>query len=142
MELHPEVGTRTTLDCHVFRLRVLTSICDQSLGLHTFARQFDNGFPATLVDPTYSSGSQYMEAEKLENQIPGAESPYTITTIANVQEVQDTQVLDAGSTVPGEENLELTQVVLNHPVQLVLSDITVNPEKNSMYLCNCCLDPV
>ena len=63
MELHPKVGTRTTLDCHVFRLRALTSICDQSLGLHTSARQFDNGFPATLVDPMYSSGSHIFRAE-------------------------------------------------------------------------------
>ena len=57
VELHPEVGTRTMLDCHIFRLRALTLICDQSLGLHTSARQFYNGFPTTLVDPAYSSGS-------------------------------------------------------------------------------------
>ncbi|EDR04509.1 uncharacterized protein LACBIDRAFT_330399 [Laccaria bicolor S238N-H82] len=56
--LHLEDGTRITLDCHVLRLRARSSICDHYAGHHTSARQFHNGFPATLVDPTPSSGSQ------------------------------------------------------------------------------------
>ena len=72
---------------------------------------------------TYRSLAKYTEAEKLEiqayeikNRVSRAESPHTITTMDNVQEAQGIQVLDAGSTVPGEENLDLTQVVLNHPI--------------------------
>ena len=72
---------------------------------------------------TYRSLGKYIEAEKLEaefyeimNRVPGAETPHTITAIANVQEAWGTQILDASSTVPNEENLDLTQVVLNHPV--------------------------
>ena len=67
MELHPEVRTQTMLDCHIFCLQVFTSICDQALGLHTFARQFDNSFPATLVDPMYSSGS-HKEVQRIKGE--------------------------------------------------------------------------
>ena len=72
---------------------------------------------------TYRSLAKYTEAEKLEiqayeikNRVSRAESPCTIPTMGNVQEAQRIQVLDAGSTVPGEENLHSTKVVLNHPV--------------------------
>jgi len=94
---------------------------------------------------TYRSLAKYTEAQKLEtqayelkNRVPGAESPHTITTMANVQEAQDIKVLDAGSIVPGEEHLHSTQVVLNHPVQAVLPETTMNPEKKGMYSDNCC----
>ena len=80
---------------------------------------------------TYRSLVKYTEAEKLEiqayeiqNRVSRAESPCTITTTDNDQEAQGIQVLDAGSTVPGEEDLDLTLVVLNHPVQAVLPDTT------------------
>ncbi|KIK00347.1 hypothetical protein K443DRAFT_7761 [Laccaria amethystina LaAM-08-1] len=63
----------------------------------------------------YRSLEKYTEAEKLEtqayelrNRIPGAEFPHTIATMANIQEAQEIQVLDAGSTVPGEESLHST----------------------------------
>jgi tetratricopeptide (TPR) repeat protein len=94
---------------------------------------------------TYRSLAKYTEAEELEtqayelkNRVHGAESPHTISTMANVQEVQEIQVLDAGSTVHGEENLHSTQVVLNHPVQVVLPDTTMNPKKKGMYFGNSC----
>jgi tetratricopeptide (TPR) repeat protein len=84
---------------------------------------------------TYRNLEKYTEAEKLENQahklkgrVPGAES-HIITTMANIQEVQEIQVLDVGSSVVGEEYLHSKQVVLNHPVQAVLPDTTMNPEK-------------
>ena len=90
---------------------------------------------------TYRSLAKYTEAEKLETQahklkrrVPRAESPYIITTMANVQDTQEIQVLDAGSTVHGEENLHSTQVVLNPSVQADLPDTTMNPEKKGIYL--------
>ena len=70
---------------------------------------------------TYRSLARYTEAEKLEmqahelkNRVLGAESCHTITTIPHVQEAQEIQVLGAGSTVHGEENLHSRQVDLNH----------------------------
>ncbi|KIJ99978.1 hypothetical protein K443DRAFT_8011 [Laccaria amethystina LaAM-08-1] len=88
---------------------------------------------------TYRNLEKYTEAEKLENQahklkgrVPGAES-HIITTMANIQEVQEIQVLDVGSSVVGEEYLHSKQVVLNHPVQAVLPDTTMNPEKKSPF---------
>jgi len=96
---------------------------------------------------TYRSLARFTEAEKLEtevhelkNRIPGAKSCHTINTVTNVQEAQEIQVLDAGRTVHGEENLHSTQVVLNHPVQAVLPDTTMNPEKKGMYFGYCCLN--
>ena len=98
---------------------------------------------------TYRHLAKYTEAEKLEiqayelkNGVTGEESPQTITTIANVQEAQQIQFLDADGTVPGEENLHSTQVVLNHPVQAVLTDTIINPDKKCMHFRNCCLDPL
>jgi len=98
---------------------------------------------------TYQSLGKYTEAEKLEAQahelkrrVPGAESPHAVTTMANIQEVQEIQVLDAGSTVPGEENLQSTKVVLNQSFQAVLPDKTMNPENKGMYFANCCLNPI
>jgi hypothetical protein len=71
---------------------------------------------------TYRSLAKCTEAEKLEtqayeikNRVPGAESSHTITALDNVQGAQEIQVLDAGSTVHGEENLHSTQVILNNP---------------------------
>ena len=97
---------------------------------------------------TYHELEKYTEAEKLEaqtyelkNTVPGAESPHKITTMANVQEAQEFQVLDVG-TVSGEENLHSTQVVLNHPVQAVLPDTTMNPKGKGMHFGNCCLNPL
>ena len=96
---------------------------------------------------TYRSQARYTEAEKLETQahelesrVPGTQSSPTITTMANVQEAQEIQVLDAGSTVPG--GLHSTQVVLNPPVQAVLTDMIMNPEKNGMYFGKFCLNPL
>jgi len=61
---------------------------------------------------TYQNLGNYAEAEKLEAQahelkrrVPGAGFPHEIITMANVQDAQDIQVLDAGSTVSGKENL-------------------------------------
>ena len=98
------------------------------------------------IAATYQKLGKYKEAEKLKTQahelkrrVPESES-HMITTMSNVQESQEIQVLDAGSTVPGEENLNSTQVVLNHPVQAVLQD-KKNPEQKGIYFCNCCLNP-
>jgi tetratricopeptide (TPR) repeat protein len=103
----------------------------------------------TNLAATYQKLGKYIEAEKLENQayelnnrVLGAESCHTITTMANVQEAQDIQVLDADSTVPGEENLHSTWVVLNHPLQEVLPDTTMNPENKGMYFGDCCFNPL
>ena len=88
---------------------------------------------------TYQYLGKYTEAEKLETQahelkrrVPRAESAHAITTMADVEEAQEIQVLDAGSTVPGEENLHPIQVVLNHPVQAVLTDTIMNPDEKGM----------
>jgi len=98
---------------------------------------------------TYHELGKYAEAEKLEiqvldarNKILGVKHPGTITAMANAQEAQEIQVLDAGSTTPREENLHSMQVVLNPPVQVVLPDTTMNPEKKGMYLGNFCLNPL
>ena len=96
---------------------------------------------------THQNLGKYTKVEKLEtqayelnNKVPGAESPHTVTTMANVQKSQEIQV-DAGSTVPHEENLHPTQLVLNHPVEAVLPDTIVNPDKKGFYLQNFCLNP-
>jgi tetratricopeptide (TPR) repeat protein len=96
---------------------------------------------------TYRNLARHKEAEKLEIQahelkgrVLGPEF-HTITTMANVQEAQEIQVLDAGSTVPDEENLQPIQVVLNHPVQADHPDTTTNSQKKCMYFSNCCLNP-
>ena len=96
---------------------------------------------------TYRSLRKYTEAEKLEtqayelkNRVLGAESSHTIITMANVQEAQEIQVLDTGSTVPGEENLHSTQVVFNHPVQGIFPDTPINTEKKGMSFVNDCLN--
>ena len=80
------------------------------------------GHPVTILAMgslalTYRSLEKYTEAGELETQaydlksrVPGAESPHTITTMGNVQAAQEIQVLDAGSTVHGEENLHSTQI--------------------------------
>ncbi|KIJ97496.1 hypothetical protein K443DRAFT_105574 [Laccaria amethystina LaAM-08-1] len=91
---------------------------------------------------TYYEHGKYTEADKLSIQILGAEPPDMITTVANVQEAQEILLIDVGSTVPGEENLHLTQVVLNHPAQEVLPDTTMNHQKRGTYFGNCCLNPL
>ena len=90
---------------------------------------------------TYQNLGKYTEAETLKTQacelkrrVPGAQTPHTITNMANVQDAQVIQVLDAVSTVPGEENLHSSQVVLNHPVQAVLPNTTINFERKGIYI--------
>ena len=97
---------------------------------------------------TYRNLAKYTEADKLETQahesksrVPAAES-HTLTSTVNVQEVQEIQVLDAGSIVAGEKNLNSIQVVLNHPVQAALPDTTKNHESRGMYFGSCCLNPL
>ena len=80
------------------------------------------------------------QAYELKNRVLGAESSHTIITMANVQEAQEIQVLDTGSTVPGEENLHSTQVVFNHPVQGIFPDTPINTEKKGMSFVNDCLN--
>jgi hypothetical protein len=94
----------------------------------------------------YRCLAKYTEADKLKtqayelkNRVSGAESSHTIT-LTNVQEAQEIQALDAGSTVPAEENLHSTQVVLNNPVQAVLLGTTMNPEKKGMHFAKCFLN--
>ena len=94
---------------------------------------------------TYRHLGKNPDAEKLETQVCELQDKVlragsSHTTMANVQEAQDIQVLDAGSTVPGEENLHSTQVVLNHSVQAVLPNTPINPEKKGMSLVNYCLN--
>jgi hypothetical protein len=62
-------------------------------------------------------------------------------TMPNVKDAQDTQVLDARSTVPEEETLDLVQVVLNPQVQAVLPDTMFNPDTKGMSFGNCFLKP-
>ena len=52
-----------------------------------------------------NAGAEKLETQAYDfkNRVPGAGSPHTITTMANVQEAQDVQVFDTGSTVPSEE---------------------------------------
>ena len=96
---------------------------------------------------TYRNLGKYTEAEKLETQayelkdrVLGAESSLTITTMVNLQQAQEIQILDAGSTVPGEENLQSTQVVFNHQVQGILPDTPINTEKKGMSFVIYCLN--
>ena len=98
---------------------------------------------------TYKHLEKYTEAEKLKAQahelmrrVPAAEFPHTITTMTNVQEAQEIQVVDAGSKVPDEENLQPTEVALNHPIQAVLPDTTMTPEKKGMHFGNCSFNPL
>ena len=93
---------------------------------------------------TYRGLGRYTEAEKLRTQadelkngVLGAGS-HTIPNTANIQEVQEIQLLDAGSTVLGDKHLRSTQVVLNHPVQAVLPDTAMKTGKKGMYFGNCC----
>ena len=96
---------------------------------------------------TYRNLARYTEAEKLETQacelksrVLGEESHMIAN--ANVQKAQEIQVLNAGSTLPGEQTLNSMQVVFNHPAQAVLPDTTINTEKKGMHFCNCCLNPL
>ena len=114
---------------------------------------------------TYRKLKRYTEAEELDIQvldarskILGVEHPDTIRTMRNLAatyrhlgkyteakrlEIQAHELknrVDAGSTVPGEENLHSTQLVLNHPVQGVLPDAKMNSEKKGIYCGNCCLN--
>ena len=91
---------------------------------------------------------KYTEAKKLKAQAhelmrrtPAAESPHTITTMTHVQEAQEIQALDAGSNVPDQENLQPTEVALNHPIQAVLPETTMTPEKKGMHFGNCSFNP-
>ena len=95
----------------------------------------------TKLAITYRSLARHTEAEKLETQACElksralGEESYTITTtMANVQEAQEIQVLNAGSTVPGDRTLNSTQVVSNHPAQAILPDTTINSRKKGIYL--------
>ena len=78
----------------------------------------------------YRNLRKFTEAEKLEIQaqelkrrVPGAEFSHGNTTMANIQEAQEVQALDASSTIPGEENFHPIQVLLNHPVQAVVTEL-------------------
>jgi hypothetical protein len=51
----------------------------------------------------------------------------------NVKDAQDTEVLDARSTVPEEETFDSAQVVLNPTVQAVLPNTIINPDKKGMF---------
>ena len=82
------------------------------------------------------------QAQESKRRVPGAEYPHTIVTTANVQEAQEIQVLHSVTTVFHEDHLHSTQVVLNPPVQAVLPDTTMNPDKKGMYFGNCCLNPI
>ncbi|KIJ93719.1 hypothetical protein K443DRAFT_684247 [Laccaria amethystina LaAM-08-1] len=91
---------------------------------------------------TYYNLGKYTEGEKLQIQAQEAQSrvfgeedsvtnhphSHKMKTMPNVKDAQDTQVLDARSTVPEEETLDLVQVVLNPQVQAVLPDTMFNPD--------------
>jgi len=61
--------------------------------------------------------------------------------MTSVQEAQVTQVLNARSTVFGE-NFHSIEVVLNPLVQEFLSGMIMNAEKRCMYFDNCCMKPL
>jgi tetratricopeptide (TPR) repeat protein len=54
-----------------------------------------------------------IQAPKVKSRVPEAESLYTIATVAHAQEAQETQLLNAQSTIPEEEISDSVQVVLN-----------------------------
>jgi len=94
----------------------------------------------------YQNLGKYTEGEKLQiqaqeaqSQVFGGEYPHKIMTMPNVKDAQDTEVLDARSTIPEEETLDSVQVVLSPPVQTVLPDTIINPEKKGMSFGNCFL---
>ena len=69
---------------------------------------------------TYRNLGRHTEAEKLETQacelksrVLGEESHTITTTMATVQGAQEIKVLDAGSTVSGDQALNSSQVILN-----------------------------
>ena len=119
------------------------------------------------VAAIYQKSGKYTEAEKLliqvldsMNRILGAEHPDAIITMkklaatyrhlekyteAKKLEIQAHELKNrvvAVSTIPGEENLHSTQLVLNHPVQAALPDTGINSEKKGIYFGNCCLNPL
>ena len=96
---------------------------------------------------TYRYLGKYKEAEKLDTQacqlksgVLGEES-HTITNANVVHKAQGIQVLDAGRTVPGDQILNSTRVILSHPAQAVLPDTTMNSKKTGIYLSDRCLNP-
>ena len=79
---------------------------------------------------TYKCLGEYTEGEKLQIQAQEAQSRHfggehfhTIKTMSNVQETLETEVLNARSTAPEKEILDLLQIVLNPPPLAVLPDI-------------------
>jgi len=64
--------------------------------------------------------------------VSGAESPYTIVTVVNAQETQETQLLDVGGMVPDKEISDSIHVVLNPPALTALPHTTVNPDKKGV----------
>ena len=55
----------------------------------------------------------------------------------NVKDAQGAQALNARSTVPEEETLDLVQLILTPPAQAVLPDTIIKPEKQGMHFGNC-----
>jgi tetratricopeptide (TPR) repeat protein len=96
---------------------------------------------------TYYKLGKYTEGEKLQIQAQEAQSrvfgedhSHKTKTTPNIEDAQDTQVFDARSTVPEEEISDSVQLVLNPPVQAVLPDTVINPEKKGMSFGNCFLN--
>ena len=80
----------------------------------------------------------YTEAEKLviqaqevKSKVPGAEYLYTIV-MANAQEAQETQLLDARITVPEQKISDSLQVVLTPPTQAALPHAIMNSDKKGV----------
>ena len=60
----------------------------------------------------------------------------------NVKDTQGAQALNARSTVSEEETLDLVQLILTPPVQAVLPDTIIKPDKKGMHFGNRFLNPL
>ena len=107
---------------------------------------------------TYQNMGKYKKAEKLDMQVLDActrrrETPNPSSGSPNqsfwrgvfpqnqdhacCSRCQDTQALDARGTVPQTETSNSAKVVLNPPVQAVLPDTIITPQKEGMSSDNC-----
>ncbi|KIJ95987.1 hypothetical protein K443DRAFT_10974 [Laccaria amethystina LaAM-08-1] len=77
----------------------------------------------------YTGGNELqIQAQQAQSTVFGGEHPDKIKTMSNVEQAQETQMLDARSTVP-EEETDSIQVVLNPLAAAILPDTILKPGK-------------
>ncbi|KIJ97535.1 hypothetical protein K443DRAFT_9810 [Laccaria amethystina LaAM-08-1] len=70
-----------------------------------------------------------IQGQQAQSRALGGEHPDKTKTMSNVEQAQETQVLDGRSTVYEEETSNSIQVLLNPPGAAILPDTIINSEK-------------